>query len=74
MADALQTAEEQPGEEAEAEGQQAAAQAPDPEGLPAVPPTGRLLVLLSNSMHLRTQVMPALQNRYWLCTRAAPSD
>ena len=72
MADALQTAEEQPGEEAEAEGQQAAAQAPDPEGLPAVPLTGRLLVLLSNSMHLRTQVMPALQSRYWLCTRAAP--
>eukprot|EP00891_Asterochloris_glomerata_P008851 jgi/Astpho2/8851/fgenesh1_pg.00129_%23_37_t len=62
MAEALQAGEEQPGEEAE--GQQAAAEAPDPEGLPAVPPAGRLLVLLSNSMHLRTQVMPALQSRY----------
>ena len=63
MADALQAREEQ-SEEEEEEGQQAAAEAPDPEGLPAVPPTGRLLVLLSNSMHLRTQVMPALQSRY----------
>ncbi len=69
MAEALQAGEEQPGEEAE--GQQAAAEAPDPEGLPAVPPAGRLLVLLSNSMHLRTQVMPALQSRYCLCTSAA---
>ena len=68
MADALSAEEEQPGEEAE--GQQAPAEAPDPEGLPAVPPTGRFLVLLSNSMHLRTQVMPALQSRYRLCTRA----